>query len=133
MLVEWRFADFLEFIRWDFNKHSSSVRKLNQQKLISRILHLTPSSVNLDAVRVVWQKTHVAFPENFLENLCLNSWKSCKMFIMTRYKHLTLTNTNMYANLLLLWFMFYYVLINKFGFPLHLTFVKYLYMWLRRS
>jgi hypothetical protein len=81
-----------------------------------------------DVVRMFLQKSHVKFPENFWKNLCLTSWKILQNIIMTRYKHLTQTITNTHVHLILLWFMLNFVLINKFGFPLHLAFAKYLYM-----
>ena len=71
------------------------------------------------AFRKISWKTYVSIP-GILQKI-----------IMTRYKHLTLTTT-MPINCCL-WFMFLYVFINVFRFPLHLTFAKYLYMWLRLS
>ena len=130
MLVEWIFYRFPGIKI--FNKHTSSVRKRETIKF----QNFEPDAVRCNTWRrqnVLTENSCFVFPENFLVNLYLHSWKNLQKSIMTRYKHLTLTNTNMYANFILLRFIFDFVLINEFGIPLHLAFAKYLYMWLRRS
>jgi hypothetical protein len=111
-------------------KESTNTLRLRykQNELFQNFCTWHRQVITPDAVRMFLQKSHVKFPENFWKNLCLTSWKILQNIIMTWYKHLTQTITNTHVHLILLWFMLNFVLINKFGFPLHLAFAKYLYM-----